>query len=392
VGTRGLLGEGWDAHSVNVLVDLTAAATSTSVHQMRGRSLRLDEGWPHKVADNWDVVCVAPEHPKGTADYSRFVRKHHAYYALTAGGEIEAGVSHVDPVLSPFGPPSPDQMTALNHRTLGRIGLREKSYADWKIGQPYRNVETQTVRIRTGRSIGLPGSTVSRLDRPAPSWPRRESILSLILAAIAAWQITPFDPVFGWQVAALIAATGLGHSAVRTAAAIHRIPASAGLEDLGSAVLQALAATDGIDKRLTPANLRVIPQADGYYRCYLEGASTADSAAFAAALDELLAPLDDPRYVISRAVVDPPRTLLGALRVAVTRPFGRIAGRRAWHAVPDYLAANRTRVAAFEAAWHRWVGPDDALYKTDPKAQGVLAVYRGENPFAAESQLRTLWE
>src|SRR5262249_36811892 len=41
VGTRGLLGEGWDARGVNVLVDLTAASTRTAVHQMRGRSLRL---------------------------------------------------------------------------------------------------------------------------------------------------------------------------------------------------------------------------------------------------------------------------------------------------------------------------------------------------------------
>src|SRR5205814_6063487 len=67
VGTRALLGEGWDAASVNVLIDLTTAGTSTAVHQMRGRSLRKDPAWPGKVADNWDVVCVAPEHPRGAS-------------------------------------------------------------------------------------------------------------------------------------------------------------------------------------------------------------------------------------------------------------------------------------------------------------------------------------
>ena len=46
VGTRGLLGEGWDAQRVNVLIDLTGAGTSTAVHQMRGRSLRLDPALP----------------------------------------------------------------------------------------------------------------------------------------------------------------------------------------------------------------------------------------------------------------------------------------------------------------------------------------------------------
>ena len=76
LGTRGLLGEGWDAKSVNVLIDLTGVTTTTSVHQMRGRSLRLDPNDARKVANNWDVICVARDHPKGAADYQRMVRKH----------------------------------------------------------------------------------------------------------------------------------------------------------------------------------------------------------------------------------------------------------------------------------------------------------------------------
>jgi len=33
IGTRGLLGEDWDAEKINVLVDLTTVATSMTVHQ-----------------------------------------------------------------------------------------------------------------------------------------------------------------------------------------------------------------------------------------------------------------------------------------------------------------------------------------------------------------------
>ena len=35
IGTRALLGEGWDAPAVNVVIDLTAATTPTSVVQAR---------------------------------------------------------------------------------------------------------------------------------------------------------------------------------------------------------------------------------------------------------------------------------------------------------------------------------------------------------------------
>ncbi|MDQ6805831.1 MAG: DEAD/DEAH box helicase family protein, partial [Actinomycetota bacterium] len=76
VGTRGLLGEGWDCPQLNVLVDMTDVAADISVRQMRGRSLRLDPGQPRKLACNWDVVCVAPELGRGPADYDRFVRWH----------------------------------------------------------------------------------------------------------------------------------------------------------------------------------------------------------------------------------------------------------------------------------------------------------------------------
>ena len=86
IGTRALLGEGWDAPAVNVVIDLTAATTPTSVVQARGRALRLDAGWPRKVADNWAVVCVTDDHPKGAADFDRFVRKHDRYFALARPG------------------------------------------------------------------------------------------------------------------------------------------------------------------------------------------------------------------------------------------------------------------------------------------------------------------
>ena len=103
VGTRALLGEGWNCPPLNVLVDMTIATTGVSVQQMRGRSLRLDPADPQKVASNWDVVCVAPDLVRGTADYERFVRKHLHLFAPAEDGEVEAGPSHVHPELGPFG-------------------------------------------------------------------------------------------------------------------------------------------------------------------------------------------------------------------------------------------------------------------------------------------------
>jgi superfamily II DNA or RNA helicase len=150
IGTRALLGEGWDAPAVNVVIDLTAATTPTSVVQARGRALRLDAGWPGKVADNWSVVCVTGDHPKGAADFDRFARKHDRYFALAQTGDVVSGVAHVDPRLSPYAPPPEEQVDTLNATMLRRAGERDGARERWAIGTSFADEPVATVTVATG--------------------------------------------------------------------------------------------------------------------------------------------------------------------------------------------------------------------------------------------------
>src|SRR5690606_41808778 len=139
VGTRALLGEGWDARGVNTVVDLTTATTSTAVVQSRGRALRLDPAWPEKTAHTWTVVCTTDEHPRGSADWDRFVRKHEGYLGVDAEGEVMSGVAHVDPAFSPFEPPPEEELDAVNARMLARAGRREGTRRRPRPGAPPRD-------------------------------------------------------------------------------------------------------------------------------------------------------------------------------------------------------------------------------------------------------------
>ncbi|WP_017618921.1 DEAD/DEAH box helicase family protein, partial [Nocardiopsis gilva] len=134
VGTRALLGEGWDARGVNTVVDVTTATTPTAVVQSRGRALRLDPSWPDKTAHTWTVVCVTHNHPRGAADWDRFVRKHEGYLGADAEGEVMSGVAHVDPAFSPFEPPDSNELDAVNARMLVRAGRREETRRRWRGG------------------------------------------------------------------------------------------------------------------------------------------------------------------------------------------------------------------------------------------------------------------
>ncbi len=398
IGTRGLLGEGWDAKRVNVLIDLTTASTRTAVHQMRGRSLRLDPQLPRKVANNWDVVCIDPDHPKGAVDYARFVRKHHHYYAPTAAGEIESGVSHVHPALSPYAPPPAAAFARINTELLQRAGDREAAYALWEIGEPFEGREIHTARIRFERSLGLPNRRLlRRVDAGAGR--SAASVLRRRMAGVGAAAVAmgAAGAALGPEIAGV--AVGLATAAGGSAwvlrwlrQGIGRLSPSDALEDFAAAVAEALQTTGGISPELGSDSVRLVAQPDGYYRCYLAGASEAESRLFAESLDELLAPLAAPRYLIPRYVAELPRSLFAAGRLLLRLSRERRTGEQVvYHAVPVYLAANRKRVLAFRRAWNRHVSAGEPLYWKDPRAQGILEVQRGEDPFEVTTQMRVLW-
>ena len=57
-----------------------------------------------RQANNWDVVCIAPEFSKGFDDYARFKNKHKNLFGVTDDGAIEKGVGHVHPAFTELKP------------------------------------------------------------------------------------------------------------------------------------------------------------------------------------------------------------------------------------------------------------------------------------------------
>ena len=60
VGTKALLGEGWDAPWINSLILASFVGSYMLSNQMRGRAIRIDEAHPEKTANIWHLVTVVP--------------------------------------------------------------------------------------------------------------------------------------------------------------------------------------------------------------------------------------------------------------------------------------------------------------------------------------------
>ena len=402
VGTRALLGEGWDCAAVNVTIDLTSATTQTAITQMRGRALRLDPSDPAKVADNWSVCCVAAGHPRGDADYLRLVRKHDAYYAATPQGLIESGVTHCDPTLSPFGPPAPTEAPDVTARALARVHERASARTWWRIGEPYEGHDVATIRIRSRRPLGIatPNTTESALTPPLPghrSWGSARTAIVAALSSVGAGAggaiaAASLGPLAGVAAVGAVLVGGAGVLAAAATTKSRRLAdAPNALEQLAAVVADALEAAGGAESGA--AALRVTPDVDGWIRCELGSVPTEQAQRFSAALDELLAPLTEPRYLIGRKILEPPTARVARALFAARAVIGLpLPGAVAWHPVPRWFAKNQKRLGALLAAWEQHVGPPRLTRGESPDGQAILELFRGDNPLSIMTQMRTTWQ
>jgi hypothetical protein len=315
VGTRGLLGEGWDASRINVLIDLTTVTTSMSVNQLHGRSLRLDPHDSEKVANNWDVVCVAPEFAKGLDDYGRFRRKHKTLFGVTDDGAVEKGVGHVHAAFAEMKPEALEHsISVLNADMLRRAGNRSHARQLWRIGEPYHPEPVCTLEVGTsGMGGGFP--PIGRSGDP-------------------------------WSGATLT-------------------------EAIGTAVLGALRQA-GLVSRC--GEVQLSSRTGGYMRVFLKQATAEEGAIFTQALEEALGSLNRPRYVISRHVEHVEETWLSRLLPEVVSHYFQRRRQQfvMLHAVPAVLAKNISLARIYQQHWNRHVSPGEALFAHRGRGEQLL--------------------
>lgn len=424
VGTRGLLGEGWDARCITGLVDLTTATSLTAVVQTRGRALRTDPAWPGKVAVTWSVTCVSDRHPRGSNDWQRLVRKHTGFHGVDEDGTVADGVAHLDAAFSPYSPPPVTDFPAVNARMRVRAEGRDAIARSWRVGEPYVDRTSVALRLRPHRADRLATGDLPRALLVGPNGLAAANPQDRALPQATAWHR-------GLGVGALLAVSGLGLGLVGIVGLVHGALGVVGAVLIVLALVPlvlgwrsaSLATGDGVRRRVEqagrPPSLAQVARAladglhgadlvargaesvevettrSGEYRLLLGGVTEAESELFATALEELVSPLAAPRYVISRYVTDPGdvpervRPTASAVRDAEQRirPSGE-----SWHAVPTVLGANAGRVESLLVGWRRWVGDGRALRTATPEGAGIMRAQVGSDPFEVSAVMRRQWE
>ncbi|MBT2503260.1 DEAD/DEAH box helicase family protein [Curtobacterium sp. ISL-83] len=406
VGTRGLLGEGWDCPAANTLIDLTAVATSSATQQLRGRTLRLDPAWPRKVAHNWTVTAVIPaDVPLDAApDVSRMHRKHERIWGLLREDSVQiargTGIALTDAQVVRLGAILGKQKRAsvreLDDSIAAQLPDRADSYAAWRIGEPYADRESvatvveeaRTQPFRTGPTaeavmavvltvVGLVVAQNGRLIVGLAHHGVTAAVLGLVatiaLGVLLAW---PVAKQLGTALRQRIDTVGAHRQAVRVIVdALHRagrIPA------FGDGDIRVSAETvNGVLQRFSMEALGGTPEG---------------RRLVAEALAEFFGPVRTPRFLLQvgrseRGTIR--KAPLLALSMTVARALTR--GDR-YFAVPSGVGRRRADAEAFAADWNHRVGPCRLVEVDSPESLVLLVrARRASGATARRPGIRDQW-
>jgi len=408
VGTRGIFGEGWDSLSLNTLIDLTSVTTSTSVQQLRGRSIRKDPLWPHKVAHNWDVVCMTYDFERGKMDFKRFMRRHGQYWGLVvfpkeksqAGavsaplwhGRVAKGWVHVSPHIerAVYGDLSAKHyLNWHNNLMLQQIPRRENTYALWRVGEDYSNFRYHTTQLHT---TDLKIRTVFTIQDTLKAMIRSFRASFVISFAIIFFQFVGsiFETGTAQEFllcifAVLLISLGIAlvmnfRQAIKLARKfLVEQPPDAILLDVGKAVLSALRDAKLVSRNLVNEYLRVVETETEAYQVFVDYASPEDAGVFTKAYQDVFAMVYDQRYLIMRTDHRVPQTILRPIWWTIRQFFRKSAGYPpAYHPVPKVLSTRKERAQAFAQYWEQFVGGGELIFTHSEIGRQVLLQARAQ--------------
>jgi hypothetical protein len=98
IGTKSLLGEGWDAPAINSLILASFVGSFVLSNQMRGRAIRTQNGNGDKTGNIWHLVCIDPTSPTGGDDFDLLKRRFRSFVGVSFKEEpgIENGIGRLN--------------------------------------------------------------------------------------------------------------------------------------------------------------------------------------------------------------------------------------------------------------------------------------------------------
>ena len=350
IGTKSLLGEGWDSPCINSLVLASFVGSFMLSNQMRGRAIRVWREEPDKTSNIWHLVCLKPwnevqKNPEDgiSEDYTLLERRMEHFLGLHYTEDtIENGMDRMPIVKPPFNKMNVD---SINKKMLAMSGQRASLKERWD----------RSLAVYDKMDVVDEDEVADKFVTSVVFW---DAIRTMILAGIAMLAgVILAAGIAKATKSPMLSAIGLVLIVCGIAAGMIRFPKAF---MLGSPLRRLKVFGNGIRKALEIQNLmeephsKVVTENAGpdIHTVYLSGGSGRDKALFAQCINEFFAAIDNQRYLLVKAKGH--------------------RGLDGFYAVPECFAKRKEDAQNFAQCMKPYIGNYELVYTRNESGRALL--------------------
>lgn len=364
IGTKALLGEGWDAPKMNTLVLASFVSSFVLSNQMRGRVIRTDKDSPQKTGNIWHLVCFDSQSENGGQDMDILKKRFKTFVGISTQQEtsIENNFErlHIRTV------EREDQIPLINQESLSWAKNRKDLVRRWKSALGKGNILIEEIKVPAGDFTEVKEMKMIYLGKMTADLLKVMFstvllfIQDLLLGILKNMEAIDSVKSFSW-IFFLLGGLGVltyGLKFYRALKQYLKYKNAAGyIELVGEVVLNCL-----IHERIITTaaeKMKVISSDDkANMSCYLDGGSYYEKSQFIQVLQEVISKIDNPRYLLKQQ----------------SRLFFR--KKYIYYPVPEVFARNKKGAELFANTWSKKIEKSELVFTRTIEGRRILLQLR----------------
>lgn len=359
VGTKSLLGEGWDAPSINTLILASYVGSFVSSNQMRGRAIRIDADTPDKTGNIWHLACLDPTAVAGGKDLEKLHKRFEAFSGVSLAGTsyIENGLERLE-IPAHFN--ADVNVDSLNAQMTQNASKRSDLKGRWFDAISKGSVLIREVKIPYFDKV--PFAEAKRLR-----WGNASKYL-LVEVLVGAGLFFPeflakhigtlftkgiFQFMYIFLAGIFVGIAPKTYKAIKLYFLFGNTYKKT--KRIGAALLEMMHRSERLHTPFNAVSVEAEQQLNGTFVCYLKGATNAESSLFVNLLGEILAPIENPRYL-----------------VVYKHWIKKQWGLRNYYVVPIKFGKRKEDAQLFHTCWKKHVDSSKLLYTRSVKGRKEL--------------------
>lgn len=381
IGTKSLLGEGWDCPAINSLIMATFVGSYMLSNQIRGRAIRTDINNTQKTSNIWHLMCLDTRNRYNNYDKDLLEQRFKCFSGLDNENQLICnGMDRLRLMNFEF---KKLDIRALNNQMTGQASKREELYSRW-----FDAIDASEDG-RIVKEISTPRENLNR------TYIFRNTLKNLFLQGIAAAFILVID-LYSSTVKSLFRGSFLSTKDLSSIAvllsfvfilAMMKSTVKAlilyfrhgSVERSFKQIARAVVNTMTDLKMIENPDLLVIntdTSSEGSVYCSLRHCSSYEQNQFLKAMEEIVEHIQKPRYILSRENRFPFKTL-------------------DYHAVPSIFAVNKEKTILFHKHWQRVMGKSKIYYTRNKEGRKILVKARTSSlssHFVTRTEITDSWK